>query len=147
MQRTPDTPRVPLALAFLAVFPACGPEEILAPERSFENAPIVLSASATCTVDGDSAEWVFDAEVDDGDGLADIQQVYAYVYDETTDVRVASFALAPTDDPAVWEHREPAGETSLNCAFRNYSVDFLATDSDGNAGQITAWAQTGGIAE
>ncbi len=118
---------------------ACGPEVIVAPDRAEVAEPEVLAASVACELDGEDTEWVFVAEVADGDGLDDILAVHAYIYDEVTNVQVANYPLLPGDDAAVWEARLPAPETSLNCDYQSYSVDFLATDADGNTGITTAW--------
>ena len=118
---------------------ACGPEVIVAPERAEVAEPEVLAASVACETSDDGAHWVFLAEVADDDGDDDILAVHAYIYDEVTDVQVANYPLLRGDDAGVWEARLPAPDTSLNCDYQSYSVDFLATDADGNTGVTTAW--------
>lgn len=121
---------------------ACGPEVVLAPDRPDVAEPEVLAASVACERDGDEEHWVFVAEVADADGVDDIRAVHAYVYDEVTDLQVANYPLLPTeDDPTRWEARLPAPETSLNCEYESYSVDFLVTDEAGNSGIATAWTR------
>ena len=119
---------------------ACGPHEILAPEKADNIAPTILEGFASCSGEGAEAQWTFYAKVDDVDGLEDIQEVHAYVYDESTNLQEDNFALVATQDLALWQTHEAALNTSLDCAFANYSVDFLATDTAGDSGEITSWA-------
>jgi hypothetical protein len=124
-----------LALALVA----CGPETILAPAPPLDLAPKVLSAEGGCDGDGDGESWIFRAQVDDEDGVDDIVEVDVIVYDETTDERVDGFTLLPEEDPHWWGATVAADDTVLECAYLNYSMDFVATDAAGEAGQITAW--------
>ncbi len=131
--------RIIIAASMGFFLAACGPEVIVAPDRAEVTEPEVLAASVACETDGDNAQWVFLAEVVDDDGSDDVLAVHAYVYDEVTNRQVANYPLLPGDEAGEWEARLPAPETSLNCDYQSYSVDFLATDADGNTGIATAW--------
>lgn len=94
-------------------------------------APEILSAEAGCYWDGYYHDdiWYFEADVDDLDGLRDITQVWADVYDEWDGSLVESFELYPTDDPYLWFSDWLGSSTWLDCWYGNYTVDFVAYDA------------------
>jgi len=94
-------------------------------------APEVLDAEAGCYYDGSYRDdiWYFDAVVDDFDGLGDITQVWADVYDEFDGALIESFELYPTGDSSVWFSDWLGSSTYLDCFYRGYTVDVVAYDT------------------
>ena len=93
-------------------------------------APDVIDGEAGCYYDsyyGDDI-WYFDALVDDLDGLGDITQVWADVYDEYDGQLVESFELYPTNDAMVLFSDWMGSSTYLSCYYDNYTVDIVAYD-------------------
>lgn len=107
--------------------------------------PSVTSAAAWVYYDpayGDDI-WAFEAFVDDPDGLLDVQQVWADVYDEWAGgILVESFELYPTDDPSYWYSDWYGSTTMLDPFWDGYTVDFVAYDSYDAYGYATVWAET-----
>lgn len=125
-------PLLPLCLC------ACGPTVIPAPPDGGPSDPVVLTAIAFCAAEDGLLTWTFGAEVRDDDG--DVVEVNAFVYDEVTELRVHAEVLAPTDTPDAWATTVDASATPLDCTYRNYSVDLVATDARGATGFFTVWA-------
>ena len=92
--------------------------------------PIVIDGEAGCDLDASGrAYWYFEAEVDDWDGLDDIDAVEADVYDEWRGGRLAdTFELAPTYDGDIWFGEWPERGTALDCHYHGYSVDLVVWD-------------------
>lgn len=87
--------------------------------------------------------WYFDAWVDDLDGLGDITEVWADVYDEADGSYVESFPLYP--DPVladVWTSEYYGSSTFLDPFYSGYTVDLVAIDQLGDEGGLTVWADT-----
>ena len=95
------------------------------------SAPFVDDAAAGCFFDDFNLDdvWYFEALVDDPDGVLDVMQVWADVYDDRTGELVQSFELYPTDDPFLWYSDWLASTTYLNCWYDLYSIDVIAYDS------------------
>lgn len=93
-------------------------------------APWVDDAAAGCFYDAMSMDdiWYFEALVDDPDGVFDVAQVWADVYDDRSGELVQSFELYPTNDPYLWYSDWLASSTWLNCWYDLYSVDIVAYD-------------------
>lgn len=108
------------------------------------SAPVVYDAVAYCTYDGYNRDdiWVFEATVDDPDGVFDVVSVFADVYDDRSGVLVQSFELFPTDDPYLWFSDWLASTTVVDCFYPFYSVDVVAYDAYDAAGAITILADT-----
>lgn len=117
---------------------ACGPTVIPAPPDGGPSDPVVLTGIAACAREDGRLVWTFGAEVRDDDG--DVVEVNAFVYDEVTEVRVHAEGLAPTETPDAWATTVDTQETPLDCTYRNYSVDLVATDARGATGFLTVWA-------
>ena len=114
------------------------------PGTSYDNtiynyAPEVLDAEAGCYYDQTYRDdiWYFDAMVDDMDGLSDITQVWADVYDEYDGSLVESFELYPTADSLVWFSDWIGSSTYLSCYYTNYTVDIVAYDTFEDMDYIT----------
>jgi hypothetical protein len=84
--------------------------------------------------------WTFEATVDDPNGVYDVVQVWADVYDGP--VLVESFELYPTDDPYYWFSDWLGSTTMLDPFWGGYSVDFVAYDAYDDFGWVTVWADT-----
>lgn len=110
---------------------------------TYNTPPVVTSAEAYVSFDpayGDYI-WTFDATVDDADGVLDVQQVWADVYDEWAGGQlVESFELYPTDDPYFWYSDWLGSTTFLDPDWDGYSVDFVAYDTYDDFGYATVWA-------
>ncbi|HMV67064.1 MAG TPA: hypothetical protein PKA64_09450 [Myxococcota bacterium] len=107
-------------------------------------APYVYDAYAGCYYDPYNVDdiWFFDAWVDDPDGVYDVVQVWADVYDDYTGQLVQSFELYPTDNAAEWYSDWLASTTWLDCWYNGYSVDLIAYDALDAAGGTTVWPAT-----
>jgi hypothetical protein len=109
-------------------------------------APFVGDAEAGCYWDDYYRDdiWYFDAAVNDDNGVYDVVEVWADVYDEYYNggEYIESFELYPTDDPHVWFSDWMGHSTWLDCRYDGYSVDFVAYDELGEAGYLTVWAHT-----
>lgn len=84
--------------------------------------------------------WYFDAVADDPDGVYDVTEVWADVYDDYTGEYLESFELYPTNDPYRWYSDWLGSSTWLDPFYTGYSVDFVAYDSYGETGYATVWA-------
>ena len=93
-------------------------------------APDVLDGEAGCYYDGAYNDdiWYFDAVVDDFDGVSDVMQVWADVYDEYDGQLIESFELYRTDNGMAWFSDWMGSSTYLNCYYSNYTVDIVAYD-------------------
>lgn len=106
--------------------------------------PFVFDAYSGCYFDpynGDDI-WFFDAWVDDPDGVFDVVQVWADVYDDYTGQLVQSFELYPTTNANEWYSDWLVSSTWLDCWYNGYSVDLIAYDSYDAAGGMTIWPST-----
>jgi len=94
-------------------------------------APEIWDADAGCYYDGYERDdiWYFEADVDDPDGLGDIQSVWADVYDEWDGTLVESFELYPTDQPGIYFSDWLGSTTWLDCGYPDYTVDIVVYDS------------------
>jgi hypothetical protein len=107
--------------------------------------PSVTSADAFVYYDPAYRDdiWAFDAFVDDGNGIGDVTQVWADVYDEYAGgVLVESFELYPTNDPYEWYSDWLGSTTTLDPFYPGYSVDFVVYDQFDDFGYLTVWADT-----
>jgi hypothetical protein len=107
-------------------------------------APVVLSAEAGCYFDAVNNDDILElyATVDDANGLSDVQQVWADIYDEPTGELVQSLELFGTDDPAVWFSDWLVSTTLFDCTYPLWVVDFVAYDNDGVAGALAVYPNT-----
>ena len=108
--------------------------------------PSVDAASARVYYDpgyGDDV-WEFDAFVSDGNGLGDVTQVWADVYDDLAGGTqpVESFELYPTNDAREWFSDWLGSTTQLDPFYHGYSVDFVVYDQFDDAGYLTLRPQT-----
>lgn len=101
------------------------------PAAPVNYAPELLEADAGCYYDRSFRDdiWMFDAVVDDPNGVYDVVAVYADVYDDFDGTLVESFELLPTDDPYIWFSDWLGSSTWLACGYEGYSVDIVAYDS------------------
>lgn len=101
--------------------------------------PEIYDAVAGCEWDAYNADdiWYFEAAVDDYNGLNDVREVWADVWDERTGEWVESFELYRTSDSRVWFSDWLASSTYLSCWNPNYTVDFVAYDRDGEYDVLT----------
>ena len=118
-----------------------------APGPVFNTAPIVTSADAFCVYDRSYSDdiWDFSATVDDYDGVYDVVQVWADVYDEYAGgTLIESFELYPTNDPYLWWSDWLGRTTLLDPYYDGYTVDLVAYDSFNEFGVTTIWLDTYG---
>jgi hypothetical protein len=108
-------------------------------DSGYNFAPDVLDAEAGCYYDETYQDdiWYFDALVDDLDGLSDVTQVWADVYDEYDGSLVESFELYPTADSMVWFSDWIGSSTYLSCYYNMYTVDIVAYDTFEDMDYIT----------
>lgn len=106
--------------------------------------PYVFDATSGCYYDPFNADdiWFFDAWVDDADGVFDVVQVWADVYDDYSGQLVQSFELYPTQNANEWYSDWLVSTTWLDCWYNGYSVDIIAYDSFDAPGGITIWPST-----
>ena len=108
--------------------------------------PYVDDASAYVYFDpqADDDVWAFDAFVSDGNGIADVTQVWADVYDDFRGggEPVESFELFQTSDPHEWYSDWLGSTTRLDPFYDGYSVDFVVYDAFEDFGYLTVPAQT-----
>jgi hypothetical protein len=107
--------------------------------------PMVLSADAGVFWDDYYFDdiWYFSADVDDPDGVYDVVEVWADVYDEYRGgVLVESFPLDPTADPYIWYSEWLGSSTYLDPFYDGYTVDIVAYDSFDDFGWTTIWANS-----
>ncbi len=90
----------------------------------------------------DEEVWLFEASVDDADGVYDVVEVWADVYDEYTGELADSFELDSTDDPYFWTVEWFSADTYLDPYYDDYTVDFVGYDSLGDYDVLTVWADT-----
>lgn len=121
-----------LAIAALVLSTGCIVYEDGAP-GPVNRAPFVYDGEAGCYWDNYFADdvWYFEAEADDPDGVLDVVEVYADVWDERTGDWVDSFELFPTRDPYYWWSDWLGSTTWLVCGYDGYLVDLVAYDSFG----------------
>jgi len=102
-----------------------------APHTVLNYAPEIVDADAGCYFDRRHRDdiWVFEAIVDDPNGVYDVVAVWADVWDDFDGTLVESFELFPTNDPFVWFSDWLGSTTWLGCGYDLYSVDFVAYDS------------------
>jgi hypothetical protein len=99
----------------------------------YNAAPDLGRASAGCYWDGWNADyiWYFDAEVSDPDGVYDVVEVWADVYN-AQGLYIESFELfRETPDPGYWFSDWLQYYSMLDCIGGSYSVDIVAYDSFG----------------
>ncbi len=100
--------------------------------------PAILSARIDCDGEAGEETWVLFAEVADPDGLDDVLEVTALVYDEATNALDETHVLVRLDG-GQWEVRFPASSSGLDCSFDRYSVDFIAVDAAGESAAVTVY--------
>ena len=107
-------------------------------------APYVLDAFSGCYYDNYNRDdiWYFEGHVDDPDGVYDVVQVWADVWDERSGEMVQSFELYPTDDPYVWFSDWLVSSTWLDCWYPHYTVDIVAYDAFDSFDAVTVWPET-----
>jgi hypothetical protein len=107
-------------------------------------APSVVSAEAGCYFDAVNNDDILDlyATVYDPNGLSDVSQVWADIYDEPTGELVQSLELFPTDDPAVWFSDWLVSTTSFDCTYPLWVIDFVAYDSSDATGALSVYPDT-----
>jgi len=106
--------------------------------------PQVIDGYAGCDYDRalQSDIVVFDAIVDDLDGLRDVTQVWADVSNERTGELIESFELFPTDDASYWYSDWLAGTTLVDCWYPDQSVDLVVYDRAESYDVLTVWLDT-----
>ena len=114
-------------------------DDIYYDDTVYNFAPEVIDGEAGCYYDSAYADdiWYFDAQVDDFDGISDITQVWADVYDEYNGQLVESFELYPTNVGDLWFSDWLGSSTYLDCYYSNYTVDLVVYDSYDDMGYIT----------
>jgi hypothetical protein len=118
----------PLAFA-LAVLPGCFVYADEPARPPLNASPLITYADAGCEPDDYYHDfvWYFDADVDDADGPADVDQVYVDVYDSYDGTWVDGFDLYP-DQGITWYSDWVGSSTYLDCTYPDYVVDFTAVD-------------------
>ena len=108
-------------------------------DAAYNFAPEVIDGEAGCYYDPayNDDVWFFDAYVDDLDGLQDITQVWADVYDEFDGSLVESFELYPTNESLLWFSDWLGSTTYLSCGYSQYTVDLVAYDTFEDMDYIT----------
>ena len=147
--------RVAIVSALLMAATGCiiyddGPDTVViqdtgSPPVVVRNAwPTVYDGYSGCYFDRYNADdiWFFDAWVDDPDGVYDVVQVWADVYDDWSGQIVQSFELYPTDNPAEWYSDWLVGSTYLDCWYGGYSIDIVAYDASDAWGSATIYPST-----
>lgn len=106
--------------------------------------PVVVDAAAYVYWDAYNYDdvWYFESMVDDLDGVYDVNQVWADVYDERSGTLVDSFELYPSQDPYVWWSDWLGSSTRLDPFNPGYTVDFTVYDALGDFSVATVWAET-----
>ena len=102
--------------------------------------PAVVDGAAYVWFDlGSLAEVLsFEAIVSDADGLGDVTEVWADVYDDGAGgVYQTSFPLYPTVDATWWLSDWYADTTLLDLTYPGYGVDLVVYDTAGEAGVLT----------
>jgi hypothetical protein len=115
------------------------------PPPVYNTAPVCDDGAAWVTYDAAYLDdiWQFEAVVDDFDGIYDVTQVWADVYDEYAGgVYIESFELLPTSDPYVFWSDWLGTSTLLDPFYQGYTVDFVVYDVAGDFGVQTVWAST-----
>ena len=102
------------------------------PAPTPDAAPKVTWADASCYWDDGYRDfvWWFEADVGDGNGVADVDGVFADVYDEYDGSWVDTFELF-WDGGNTYYSSWQGQSTYLDCDYYQYVVDFTAVDSSG----------------
>lgn len=105
-------------------------------------APTFTYADAGCYWDGYYADyvWFFEADVADGNGGVDVEEVWADVYDEATGAWQDGFPLY-WEQGLTWYSAWVGGSTWLDCRYPHYSVDLTAKTWDGQFEVITLYPE------
>ena len=106
----------------------------------YNAAPYITYADAGCWWDGASRDyiWSFEADANDPDGVYDVVDVYADVYDGRGNF-MESFDLYPDDyDPQYWYSDWYESSTWLYCGD-SYVVDVTAVDSFGDYDVVSVY--------
>lgn len=121
--------RTLIAAALLAL-PACVVYDSDTRPGPVNYAPAITWAEAGCFWDNGAYDWVwyFDADVTDPDGLVDVWEVYADVFDERNGQLVDSFLLSDFGG-GFWSTEWLQYQTWLDCSYGGYVVDFVAYDT------------------
>jgi hypothetical protein len=103
------------------------------------HAPEVWDGEAGCYYDGYNRDDIvyFEAVVDDPDGLGDVVEVWADVYDTYDGTLVESFELYATTERGVYFSDWLGHTTWIDCAYPGYEVDLVAYDSYDDYGVLT----------
>jgi hypothetical protein len=107
----------------------------------YNSPPYITYADAGCWWDGSSRDyvWSFDADANDPDGVYDVVQVYADVYDGRNQY-VDGFDLYPDDaNPQSWYSDWYESSTYLYCGDPGYIVDITAVDSYGDSDVVSVY--------
>jgi hypothetical protein len=130
-----------LKLALIPLLSACyvdvyDPGPAPGPQNA---APYISWADAGCWWDPQSRDyvWSFEAEANDADGVYDVVEVYADVYDTANGVWQDGFVLWDSSDPAYWYSDWYGSSTYLWCDYPGYVVDITAVDSFGDAAIVS----------
>jgi len=107
----------------------------------YNEAPYVIDAYGGVYWDGYDDIWAFEAEVDDPDGVYDIVEVWADVYDEYNGDYVESFELFSDSAPYFWASEWEGSSTSLDPFYDQYTVDLVVYDALGDYGYETVWVE------
>ncbi len=115
-------------IGLFAISPACIVYDNGPGPAPANYAPNITWAEAGCFWDPVVYDyvWYFDSDVTDPDGLGDVFEVYADVYDEFSGAWVDSFLLENYGS-AIWYTEWLQFQTYLDCG-RPYVVEFVAYD-------------------
>ena len=100
-----------------------------------ESAPFIEWADSGCYWDSYYGDyiWWFEADVTDADGMFDVAEVYADVYDDYWGEWVDTFELLQeSPNPDNWFSDWMQFSTWLDCGYTGYTVEFVAYDFDDN---------------
>ena len=81
--------------------------------------------------------WYFQASADDPNGVYDVVDCWADVYDNYSGQLIDSFELYPTNDAYTWYSDWLSASTYLDPTYYDYSVDLTAYDAAGETATIT----------
>jgi hypothetical protein len=122
-----------------------GPDTVIVEQPNVPNsAPYVFDGAAGCYYDsfyGDDIIWL-SAWVDDVDGLRDVTQVWADIYDDRSGALVQSLELFPGGSAQEWFSDWLVSTTAFDCFYPFYSIDLVAYDRAESYGVLTIFPST-----
>jgi len=100
-----------------------------------QSSPFIEWADSGCYWDNYYGDyiWWFEADVTDADGIYDVAEVFADVYDDYWGEWVDTFELLQeSPNPDNWFSDWMEYSTWLDCSYSGYTVEFVAYDFDDN---------------